>query len=79
LTNFNQKALILNFPIHKEIVNDHSFTFNTIRVISYDKKRERYLAQGGRAKIIASPIKFQYTKSGNVFGEENLRKKDLGD
>jgi hypothetical protein len=78
INSFTKDAQTLNFPTLKEGSGDHPFIFNTIAVKSYDKKRERYFSEGGKAKLFVSPTKFVYAKSMDVANNETLRaKKDM--
>lgn len=64
----------MGFPLPKEAPHDHHCIFNTITVTNYHKEAERFLAEGGRAKIIASPTRFFYSKSYNPLVESTLKK-----
>lgn len=79
MTKFEKSALGLGFPLPKEAPHDHHCIFNTITVTNYHKEAERFLAEGGRAKIIASPTRFFYSKSYNPLLVESIAKKGKGD
>lgn len=74
VVSFEKTALGLGFPMPKEAPHDHPFIFNTITVTNYLKEGERFVAEGGRAKIIASPSRFFYSKSFNPLSESAGRK-----
>lgn len=65
LANFTKQALGLGFPSPRESPHDHPCIFNTITVTHFHKEGERVIAEGGRAKLVASVTKFFYSKSYN--------------
>jgi hypothetical protein len=69
----------LFFPAPKEANDDQSFIFSTVRISAHDKKRERYISEGGKAKIIAVPTKMMYAKSMEITSKRSMAKKNAGD
>ena len=55
----------LGYPSPRESPHDHPCIFNTITVTNFDRDGERVVAEGGRARIVASATKFFYSKSHN--------------
>lgn len=56
----------MHFPIPKdsEVL---PFLFSSVIVVQHDKKKDRCLFEGGKGRLMASPSKFYYVQSVNIF------------